>query len=266
VLPNHSIIYQDEQLVAINKPSGLLVHRSPIDKRETRFALQEVRNLIGQRVYPIHRLDKPTSGVLLFALSPEMAKALSQQFQEHQVQKTYHALVRGFSPEQQYIDHALKLTQEDARLRRDQEAVIQEAQTQLTTLAQTQVNAPIDRYPTSRFSFVELMPKTGRRHQLRRHMKHLANPIIGDAKYGKGKYNRYFAEHFGANRLLLHCSQLSFSHPLTGQEVMLEASFDEVFLQLLARFEWHAVNQEWEGFLDRVRTAAQISMPQEEQR
>ena len=102
------VIYRDEDLVAINKPSGLLVHRSPIDRHETRFALQMVRDQLGQRVYPVHRLDKPTSGVLLFALSPEMARGLSEQFSAHIVQKRYMAVVRGWCPEQGLVDHPLK--------------------------------------------------------------------------------------------------------------------------------------------------------------
>ena len=102
------IIYQDADLVAINKPSGLLVHRSPIDKRETRFVLQELRNQLGQHVYPLHRLDKPTSGVLVFALSSEAASFYSEQFREHQIHKTYLALVRGYGPELMSIDHALR--------------------------------------------------------------------------------------------------------------------------------------------------------------
>jgi len=87
------ILYQDEYLIAINKPSGLLVHKSPIDKHETRFALQELRDQIGQYVYPVHRLDKPTSGVLLFALDREIAKSMSQYFRNNLVHKEYTAIV-----------------------------------------------------------------------------------------------------------------------------------------------------------------------------
>ncbi len=190
------IIYQDKYLVAINKPSGLLVHRSMIDRHETRFAMQMVRDQIGQRVYPLHRLDKPTSGVLLFALSPEVAKLAGEQFQQHSVSKSYLAIVRGVTDEKGLIDHALreqldKIT--DRKAQKDKPA--QDAITHYRRLADIELPVCIDRYPTSRYSLLQLTPETGRKHQIRRHLKHISHPIIGDAKHGKGKHNRYFARH-----------------------------------------------------------------------
>ena len=219
------IIYQDDCLVAVNKPSGLLVHRSMIDRHETRFALQLVRDQIGQRVYPLHRLDKPTSGVLLFALSPDMAREMGKQFEANQVKKTYLAVVRGFAPDSGVIDHALKeqldkMTDRKARLDKPP----QEAVTEFRCLAQVELPIAIDRYPQSRYSLVEAKPRTGRKHQIRRHMKHIAHPIIGDAKHGKGRHNRYFAEHFDANRLLLACTEMEVQHPITGENLLLKAS------------------------------------------
>lgn len=236
------ILYQDSWLVAINKPSGLLVHRSMIDRHETRFAIQILRDQIGQHVFPLHRLDKPTSGVLVFALSSEIAKLAGAQFQEGLVSKTYLAIVRGYTPESGVIDHPLKEKLDkiaDRKARQDKPA--QDAVTEFRRLAVVELPIAIDRYPCSRYSLVEAWPKTGRKHQIRRHMKHIAHPIIGDAKHGKGNHNRYFAEHFGADRLLLHCSNMGMTHPITGKLVSFSAPLDSVFDQLLERFGWTLV-------------------------
>ncbi len=178
------IIYQDEYLVAINKPSGLLVHKSPIDKREIRFALQELRNQIEQYVYPVHRLDKPTSGVLLFALNKEVAQILSQSFRENDIKKEYIAIVRGYTDNSNLIDYPLKQmldTKEEKRLGITKEE--QEAQTKYERLATIELAFPVSRYPVARYSLIRLIPMTGRKHQLRRHMKHIF-PKLG-IKYTK---------------------------------------------------------------------------------
>lgn len=224
------IIFHDEHLIAINKPSGLLVHRSMIDRHETRFAMQMVRDQIGQHVYPVHRLDKPTSGVLLFAKSSEIAALLGKQFEAQQVHKTYQAVVRGWAPERGVIDHALKEKHDkisDKKASKDKPA--QPALTRYKRLAKSEMPFAVERYPQTRYSWVELYPETGRKHQLRRHMKHIAHPIIGDAKHGKGEHNRYIAEHFGVSRLLLACTQMTLHHPISNEPLTLNASLDEAF-------------------------------------
>lgn len=238
------ILYQDEYLVVVNKPSGLLVHRSMIDRHETRFAMQIVRDQIGQHVFPVHRLDKPTSGVLVFALSSEMARKLGEQFQDGKVEKTYLAVVRGITPEAGVIDHALKEKHDkmtDKKARKYKPA--QEALSEYRRLATVELPVQIDRYPQSRYSLVEVKPKTGRKHQVRRHMKHIAHPIIGDAKHGKGNHNRYFAEHLNAGRLLLACTDMSFFHPVTGEPLCIKAPLDTVFKELMARFGWSDIKE-----------------------
>jgi tRNA pseudouridine65 synthase len=233
------VIYRDEDLVAINKPSGLLVHRSPIDRHETRFALQMVRDQIGQRVYPVHRLDKPTSGVLLFALSPEMARELSEQFSAHVVQKRYLAVVRGWCPEQGLVDHPLKDKPDKIADRdRTNESPAREARTHYRRLATVEIPYAVDRYPHSRYSLVALAPEHGRKHQLRRHMKHLGYPIIGDAKHGKGVHNRFFEQHYSCGRLLLACTAMTVAHPRTGNPLLMEAALDDVFRTVLEAFDW----------------------------
>ena len=216
-----SIIYRDDALVAIDKPAGLLVHRSPVDRHETRFAVQLLRDQIGQRVYPVHRLDRGTSGVLLFALDAATARDLGQQFQSGAKQSRYVAVVRGHLTGEGTIDHPLAdVVDRHAGL---EGSSPRPALTRYRGLATTEIPAAIDRYPTSRFSLVELQPASGRRHQIRRHLKHLAHPIIGDATYGKGRYNRYFTESLGVPRLLLACTGLSLNHPLGGARLDLLA-------------------------------------------
>mgnify|MGYP003870675435 CR=1 FL=1 len=202
------ILYQDDRYVAIDKPDGLLVHRSPIDKGETRFCVQILRDQLGKRVYPCHRLDKPTSGVLLFALDKEALSLANALFMEHQIQKTYHAIVRGWVSEPGIIDHPLKDLDEGGSVRGGGPA-----QTRFNPLKHFEVNHPVGRFPTARYSLVELVPETGRMHQLRRHMKHAHHHIIGDTRYGDGAHNRLFRDLYGSHRLLLNASILSFTHP-----------------------------------------------------
>lgn len=231
------ILYQDKYLVAINKPSGLLVHRSPIDKRETEFALQSTRDQIGQFVYPIHRLDKPTSGVLVFALSSEIARIMSERFRNHEVQKEYLAVVRGYTKESELIDYDLKvlLDKKADKDRRDDKEP-QEAQTYYKKLATVELPYPVSRYLVARYSLLRLLPKTGRKHQLRRHMKHILHPIVGDTKYGRSEHNNLFRDKFDVHRLLLHASSISFAHPVSNKSLVIEAGLDEVFSRVVKLF------------------------------
>ncbi len=233
------IVWQDDSLVVINKPAGLLVHRSPIDRHETRFALQLLRDQLGQRVYPVHRLDKPTSGLLLFGLDPGAARLSAQQFERREVAKTYLAVCRGYCPERVEVDHALRDKADPLADRpRPGEVPARKAHTLVRRLATVELPVAVDRYPRSRYSLAELQPLTGRRHQLRRHMKHLGHPLIGDAKYGKGVHNRYFRDQLGCGRLLLACVGLRLRHPLSGQPLALAASPGSDFEALLQRLGW----------------------------
>ena len=235
------ILYKDEYLVAINKPSGLLVHKSPIDKHETRFALQLIRDQIGQYVHPIHRLDKPTSGVLLFALDPQIARRMSELFRSSKVEKEYIAIVRGYTQETSMIDYPLKqMLDTKAQKLQGITKEAQEARTAYRRLATVELPFPVSRYPVARYSLVKLFPKTGRKHQLRRHMKHIFHPIVGDTKHGRGEHNKLFREKFASHRLLLHSNKLKFMHPVTQKEVVIEAPLDEIFKGLLRAFHWES--------------------------
>ena len=227
------IIYQDQQLVAINKPSGLLVHRSNLDRYETRFALQLLRDQLGQRVYPVHRLDKPTSGVLLFALDRETAGVLSEQFRLQQIEKSYLAVVRGWPDNEGVIDYPLVDGPTKMACGDNSSETPRQAVTNYSTLARVELPLAVGRYASGRYALVEMRPKTGRRHQLRRHFKHIFHPLIGDTSYGDGKHNQLFREQFGCSRLLLHARQLLLRQPQNGRSLSLLAPLDRNFEQLL---------------------------------
>ena len=233
------ILYRDEHIVVIDKPSGLLVHRSEIDRHETRFAIQILRDQIGQRVWAAHRLDRGTSGVLLFGLSREIAGALGRQFAAGTVEKRYRAVVRSYPPASGTIDHPLSRPRDPYLFRGEQSSPeAQPALTHYCKLAEIELPVAVDRYPTSRYALLELEPLTGRRHQLRRHLKHIAHPIIGDATYGKGRHNRFFAEQFDCHRLLLACTELRFDHPQSGQRLQIKVPVSGEFAATLARLGW----------------------------
>ncbi len=242
------ILYRDERLAVIDKPSGLLVHRSPIDRHELRFAVQLLRDQLGRRVYPVHRLDKGTSGVLAFALDCEAAAALSAAFADGRVRKLYRAIVRGWPEPNGVIDRPLSGIA-DAYAPGNLEP--RAARTRFTTLAETELPVRVDRYPTSRYALVELEPDAGRRHQLRRHLAHLSHPIIGDSTYGKGRHNRLFAERFGIRRLLLACVRLELPHPGTNEPIVVQTDPGTEFSELAARLDWRSVT-ETAGLLSRV--------------
>ncbi len=235
------IIYEDEFLVAINKEAGLLVHRSWLDKGETRFALQLTRDAVGCHVFPVHRLDKPTSGVLLFGKSPSVARILTDAFTEHKVTKQYLAVVRGFMPEQGTIDYALSFKPDaiaDKFANLDKPA--QEAVTHWQSLAQVELPFAVSKkHDTSRYSLMRLIPETGRKHQLRRHMRHLFHHIVGDTSHGDGRHNRFFRTQYSCARMLLHAQSLALSHPVTGEPLLLKAGLDNQWMRILEEFSWH---------------------------
>lgn len=232
------VLFQDDNLIAVHKPSGLLVHRTDIDRHETRFAVQILRDQIGQKVYPVHRLDKGTSGILLFALDPEIARQVGGQFERNEVAKTYLAVVRGHPPESGEIDHPLSRQFDDYEWKTGGVHAPQDAVTRYRRLATCELPYPVDRYPASRYALLELNPITGRRHQLRRHLKHISHPIIGDATYGKGRHNRLFQELFGSRRMLLASVRTQLAHPATGKLLLLEAPPSTDFASVLLQLGW----------------------------
>jgi len=236
------ILHLDPYLVAVNKPAGWLVHRSAIDRHETRIVLQQVRDQLGRRVYPLHRLDKPTAGVLLFALDADTARIMTERFAAGDVHKRYLAIVRGHLPEQDVIDHPLAEEQDETTDRlADQDKPPQQAVTGYRRLAVAELPYPVGRYATARYSLVQAFPRTGRKHQIRRHMKHIFHPIVGDTTHGDGKQNRLFREKFRCNRLLLAAHGMSFAHPGTDQALDIVAPLDEEFIRIGAALGWQDV-------------------------
>lgn len=217
------IVYQDEHLIAINKPHGLLVHRSKIANDATEFALQLLRDQVGQQVSPVHRLDRKTSGLLLFAYEKEVEIAMHKQFMEGEVHKKYLAILRGYAPDQLDIDYPLA----------KENGTMQEAFTSFVTLQRAEIDVPFGKHATSRYSLVEATPKTGRMHQLRKHFAHIFHPIIGDRTHGCNKQNRFFKEQFAMTTMLLHASQLAFVHPVTGQQIELKAGVHPEFKRMM---------------------------------
>ena len=236
------ILFQDDHVVAINKPAGLLVHRSRVDVHATEFAMQMLRDQIGQLVFPVHRIDRPTSGVLLFALNKDCARELSEQFANRTVSKSYLAIVRGKTPEAKRWDEPLIEKHDpatDGKARKDKQA--QEAVTDFNTLDTWTVPFSAGKYPNSRYSIVEAQPVTGRKHQLRRHFNHMAHPIVGDSTYGDRRHNRLFREHFEVYRLLLIAKRMKFLHPDSGSVVEVEAENGIEFDRAVLTLKQHAM-------------------------
>jgi len=225
------IIHHDAHMIAINKPPGLMVHRSSMATGVDTFALQIVRDLIGQFVYPVHRLDRPTSGVLLFALDRETAAALGTQFTQREVGKTYHAIVRGHLEPRGQIDYPLA---------RDENAEKKSAVTHWSVIDHGELDSPVGRYATARYTLVSLSPQTGRRRQLRRHCAHIRHPIIGDTSHGDGHHNRFFRENLGISGLHLLARRLTVTHPATGQPLTLQAPWPDHFKKAATILGWSA--------------------------
>ena len=223
-----TVLFRDTHYVAIYKPANMLVHRTPL-ANDTRFVLQELRNQLRQRLYPVHRLDRATAGVLLFAFSSAAAEAVARQFREQQTHKIYWAIVRGWITEPGSIDHPVKVGESAQR---------KPAVTHYRPLATVELPYPVDRYPTSRYSLLEIEPKTGRQHQIRQHLKHISHHLIGDTSYGNGKHNQFFRDHFNIHRMLLLAKSLEFIHPYTGQITEISATPDPEWRILLEQLGW----------------------------
>lgn len=233
------ILYQDEHFVAVNKPAGLLVHRSDIDRHETRFAVQLLRDQLGRRVFPVHRLDKPTAGVLLFALNAEAARRMTMVFMSSSIRKTYLAIVRGHTADTDTINHPLKEELDrmtDAKADPDKQA--KTAVTHYRRLATAELPHTVGRYPSCRYSLLQISPETGRKHQIRRHMKHIFHPIVGDTTHGDGRHNTFFRTHFTCNQLLLAATGLAFDHPYSSQPVNITAPLDQVYSRVIPELGW----------------------------
>jgi len=222
------ILYRDDHLIAINKPHGLLVHRSSIAADAEEFALQLLRDQVGLKVNPVHRLDRATGGVLLFALNKQAEITMQQQFSENKVYKKYLAIVRGYTPDNGEIDYPL----------RKENGALQEAFTAYTALKYAEIAVPFGKHETSRYSLIEIKPTTGRMHQIRKHLSHVFHPVIGDRTHGCNKQNKLFKENWNMTTLLLHAAQLKFTHPVTGIGITIEAPIQDEFNRMMNIMNW----------------------------
>ncbi|MET3034821.1 pseudouridine synthase [Chryseobacterium sp. NRRL B-14859] len=213
------ILYRDEHLIAINKPSGLLVHKSFYAGEADTYAIQELRDQIGQYVFPVHRLDRKTSGVLLFTLDKDTLRIMSDRFAAREVEKKYIAILRGWTKEEETIDYDLV----------NENEVRQNAVTYYQLLQKSEINLPFLKHQTSRYCLVEAIPETGRMHQLRKHFKHILHPILGCRKHGCNKQNKLWLETFNMTKMMLHAHQLIFNHPITNEKITLNATVNEEF-------------------------------------
>jgi tRNA pseudouridine65 synthase len=226
------IVHEDAQLLAVDKPAGLLVHRSSIAADERDFLLERLQDQVGGSLFLAHRLDRATSGVVLLAKTREIAGELGRQFMERSVRKRYLAVVRGWPDAQGVIDYPLP----DVRERGPRKAAV----TRWRTLATTTVPIALGKYPEQRYALVEAQPETGRYRQIRKHFHHVSHHIVGDTSHGRGDHNRLWRMHFGVHRLLLHAWRLDIAHPLDGRPLQLQAPLDATFAGVLERFGWGA--------------------------
>ena len=225
------ILFTDDNFVAINKPPGILMHRTRISEDNV-FVVQLLRDQIGQRVYPVHRLDRATSGVLIFGKNAEASGLLGEQVMDKTVEKKYLVIVRGWVPETGTIDYAL----EDPDSGRGRLQAI----THFKRLGTSEINHAIGlRHKTARFSLVEAQLETGRRHQIRKHFAHLNYPVINDRRHGDVKHNTYFRDVFDLHRMFLHSMFMSFQHPYTQETLSISATVDEAFEQTLHLLQLH---------------------------
>jgi tRNA pseudouridine65 synthase len=225
------ILYQDDALIAVNKPAGLAVHRSKMVGNAEEFLIDLLRDQVGGTVQLAHRLDRATSGVLLVARSSEISAALGEQFMSRNVRKTYLAVTRGWpEPADGLIDYALPGSRETGP-RRD-------ARTRYRRLDTIEVPIELGRYPQQRYALVQAEPESGRFRQIRKHLAHVHHPVIGDCQHGRSDHNRLYKQYFGCHRMLLHAWRLGLAHPVSGAPMWIEAPLDAAYSDVLARFGW----------------------------
>jgi len=213
------ILYRDDDLVAVNKLAGEVVHMSKMVHNASSVLLRELRGVIGPNVYPIHRLDRKTSGVVLFARHADSARAIQSLFLTGAVKKTYSAIVRGFVPDSFELDSPME----------NDRGKVQDALTRGSRVRHFEIDFPHNGFETSRYALVDLQPKTGRYHQLRKHMAHFRHPIIGDRPHGCCQQNRIWKQEFGNDRMFLHARLIELEHPTTKSTLIIEAPYEASF-------------------------------------
>ncbi|MBL4669076.1 MAG: pseudouridine synthase [Flavobacteriales bacterium] len=230
VIKSIEIIFEDEYLIVVNKPNNVIIHESHYARniKETTL-LKFLEQQLGYPVYPVHRLDRKTSGIILLLKEKENVNQFQTLFTSNKIQKTYYAIVRGFSKEKGIIDSPVK---------NDDTGIYKEALTNYTSVNNIEIDIPVHPYTKSRYSLIKLMPETGRMHQLRKHLNKINHPIVGDYKYGDRFHNRMFETEFNCIYMFLHAFQLDFTHPITTENLILKANFPTDWQMLFQKFNW----------------------------
>ena len=245
------ILFRDEHVVVVNKPNKLLVHRSR-ESEDRMFALQIVRNQLDQKVYPAHRLDRATSGCLLFSLSPELDKVVKKEFQEHKTKKTYHVIVRGFLEEK---EGTIAIP-----LKNPTSGNLQDSITHYKVLDECQMDIPVPNYTASRFSLVEVELETGRFHQIRKHFAKIRHYVIGDKRHGDTKYNKLVRMNFDLDYMFLHASKLEFTHPVSGDKKVIVAPMRRPFEKMLESLGWDFSLEEYYKDVEKSNNSTYIGI------
>ena len=228
---NITVLFEDDYIICVSKPNNIVVHHAYHSRNvsEEDSLLQLLFNQFGHKFYPIHRLDRRTSGIILLAKQTKYVSKFQELFTNNEIHKTYYGIVRGHSPESKIIDSPVK--------GRDSE-VYKEAETHLKTVATVIVNIPVKPYESSRYSLVEMKPTTGRLHQLRIHMNKISHPLIGDSKYGDKNHNTMFIDNFNCENLFLHAYSLEFTHPFSIEKLLIKSSLPNDWNIVFERFKW----------------------------
>lgn len=225
------VIYEDEYILCVSKPNNVVVHHAHHSRNvaDEDSLLQMIQQQFNQKMYPIHRLDRKTSGIILLAKETKFVAKFQELFTKNEIQKTYYGIVRGHAPETKVIDSPVK--GRDANVHKD-------AETHLFTFKTVTVDIPVKPYDTSRYSLVKLQPKTGRLHQLRIHMNKISHPLIGDPKYGDKNHNTMFIDKFDCENLFLHAYSLDFTHPYSNEKLSIKADYPKDWYIVFDKFDW----------------------------
>ncbi|MBE7660369.1 pseudouridine synthase [Tenacibaculum finnmarkense] len=226
-----TVLFEDDYIICVSKPNNVVVHHAYHSRNvsEEESLLQLLFNQFGAKFYPIHRLDRKTSGIILLAKETKHVSKFQELFTNNEIQKTYYGIVRGHSPEQKVIDSPVKGRDSD---------VYKEAETHLKTVATVVVDIPVKPYDSSRYSLIEMKPTTGRLHQLRIHTNKISHPLIGDPKYGDKNHNTMFIDNFNCENLFLHAYSLEFTHPFSREKLVIKAALPNDWNTVFKRFEW----------------------------
>lgn len=250
-LQEEDILYRDDDLLVVNKPAGVPVHGSRILEGQPHTLYAMARSRCGHMVHAVHRLDRPVSGAIVLAINKQTLSALSQSFEARRVTKRYLAVVRGWVLPADTIDYPLLPPRDERSASSEPRSAI----TRYERLATVETPWPVKPYASSRYSLLALYPETGRRHQLRRHLKHISHHLVGDTTYGRGEHNRMFRENLGCKRLLLHSASIEFEHPRTGETLLISAPLDAAFARVLRMPGWssHPEMISWQPGLSKER-------------